>query len=139
ARLRQHVDLDGPPRSATAHAPVMDHDNGGCMDQRLRQERCASEPVLRRVRGSPDESVLPVLPTPARWSLELPWETWVALIAFVRGTRIPFAEEHAARIHQYLSQGPTDQPQVRITFTDIVVSRSVTFACIGLGIPLPAS
>ena len=74
----------------------------------------------------------------AMWSLELPWETWRAMIAFLRETELPYARQHAVIIERSLDQHPPDQGLVRMSFSDDITLRSLTLACWRLGLPTPA-
>ncbi len=70
-------------------------------------------------------------------SMELPWETWRAIIAFLRGTGLSYAHEHAAIIERDLERHPPDRGLVRMGFSDDVTLRSLTLACWRLGLPMP--
>lgn len=67
-----------------------------------------------------------------------PLESRLAIIAFVHATSIPYAQKHASRILHQLDQTPADQSVVQRSFTDDAFYRSLTLACVGLGVPLPA-
>jgi hypothetical protein len=57
-------------------------------------------------------------------AIELPWETWRAIIAVLREKGLPDMLEHADRIEQQLDQHPPDQPTVRLSLTDDLCLRS---------------
>ena len=64
----------------------------------------------------------------AMWSLELPWEIWRAMIAFLRETELPYARQHAAIIERSLEQHAPDQGLVRMSCSDDITLRSLTLA-----------
>ena len=71
-------------------------------------------------------------------TIELPWETWRAIIAALRARGLPYMVEHAASLEQQLEQHPPDQPTVRLSLTDDVYLRSFNWARLELSILLPA-
>jgi hypothetical protein len=70
-------------------------------------------------------------------TLELPWETWRAVIAVLREKALPSMLEHADRFEQQLERHGPDEPTVRLSLTDDVFLRSYNWARVQLGIPLP--
>ena len=70
-------------------------------------------------------------------TLEFPWETWRAIIDFLRATEMPDYHEHADILEGKLDQTPADQPLVLMSLSDDIYLRSVNFACWRLGIRLP--
>ena len=69
--------------------------------------------------------------------IELPWETWRAVIAALREKALPYMLEHADSLEQQLERHGPDEPVVRLCLTDDLVLRSSTWAWVQLGIPLP--
>jgi hypothetical protein len=60
--------------------------------------------------------------------IELPFDTWVAIIASLRGTPLVYAHEHAAHLEQLLDETPPWVSLVRLNFDDDVYLRSLTVA-----------
>jgi hypothetical protein len=71
------------------------------------------------------------------WTMELPFETWRAIIDALRATNIPYKRQHANEIEAKLDETPADQTLVRMSFGDDIYLRSVNWACVQLGIPRP--
>ena len=71
-------------------------------------------------------------------TIELPWETWRAVIAALREKALPYMLQHADHIERMLEQHGPDEPTVRLSLTDDVFLRSYNWARVQLGIPLPA-
>ena len=70
-------------------------------------------------------------------AIELPWETWRAVIDALREKRLPYMLEHADHIERLLEQHGPDEATVRLSLTDDVFLRSSNWARVRLGIPLP--
>ena len=70
-------------------------------------------------------------------TIELPWETWRAVIDALREKGLPYMLEHAERLEQQLEQHGPDEATVRLSLTDDVFLRSYNWARVQLGIPLP--
>ena len=70
-------------------------------------------------------------------TIELPWETWRAVIAALREKALPYMLEHADYLERLLEQHGPDEPIVRLSLTDDVFLRSYNWARVQLGIPLP--
>jgi hypothetical protein len=70
-------------------------------------------------------------------TIELPWETWRAVIAALREKGLPYMLEHADYLEQHLEQHGPDEATVRLSLTDDVFLRSYNWARWQLGIPLP--
>jgi len=71
-------------------------------------------------------------------AIELPWETWRAIIAILREKALPYMLEHANVIEEQLERHGPAEPTVRLSLTDDVFLRSFTWARRPLGIPLRA-
>jgi hypothetical protein len=69
-------------------------------------------------------------------AIELPWETWRAIIDALRAKGLPYMREHADHLERQLDQFPPDAI-VRLSLTDDVFLRSFNWARVQLGIPLP--
>jgi hypothetical protein len=69
-------------------------------------------------------------------TIELPWESWRAVIAALRTTGVPYMLDHANMIEEQLERHGPDEPMVRLSLTDDVFLRSSTWARCQLGIPL---
>ncbi len=69
--------------------------------------------------------------------IELPWETWRAVIAALREKALPYMLEHADHIERLLERHGPGEPTVGLSLTDDVFLRSSTWARVQLGIPLP--
>ena len=69
-------------------------------------------------------------------AVELPFETWRAVIDALRGKGLPYMREHANHIERLLDQHPPDAV-VTLSLTDDVYLRSYNWARVELGIPLP--
>jgi hypothetical protein len=69
-------------------------------------------------------------------AIELPFETWRAIIAVLRQKGVPYMLEHADHLERHLDQHPPDAV-VRLSLTDDVYLRSYNWARVQLGIPLP--
>ena len=70
-------------------------------------------------------------------AIELPWETWRAVIAVLREKGLPYMLEHADYLERHLEQHGPDEATVRLSLTDDVFLHSSTWARVKLGIPLP--
>jgi hypothetical protein len=70
-------------------------------------------------------------------TIELPWETWRAVIAALREKGLPYMLDHADHIERLLEQHGPGEPLVRLSLTDDVYLRSYNWARVQLGIPLP--
>jgi hypothetical protein len=70
-------------------------------------------------------------------TIELPWETWRAVIAMLRDKGLPYMLEHADYLERHLEQHGPGEPTVRLSLTDDVFLRSSNWARVQLGIPLP--
>lgn len=68
--------------------------------------------------------------------VELPFETWRAVIDVLRAKGLPYMLEHADHLERLVDQHPPDAV-VRLSFTDDVYLRSYNYARVELGIPLP--
>jgi hypothetical protein len=67
------------------------------------------------------------------WTLDLPWETWRAIIAALARKGLPYILEHADWLESRLEQhGPAD-PTVRLSLTDDVYLGSVNWPGWNLG------
>jgi hypothetical protein len=69
--------------------------------------------------------------------IELPFDRWLAIIAYRRGTQLGYAHEHADRLERMLDETPPRVSSVRLSIDDDLSLRSLTLACLGLGIGLP--
>jgi hypothetical protein len=69
-------------------------------------------------------------------TIELPWETWRAVIAVLRAKGLPYMLEHADNLEQQLEQHGPEESTVRLSLTDDVFLRSYNWARVQLGIPL---
>ena len=69
-------------------------------------------------------------------SVELPFETWRAVIDLLRAKGLPYMLEHAEQLERKLDEHPPDAV-VRLSLTDDVYLRSYNWARVELGIPLP--
>jgi hypothetical protein len=72
-------------------------------------------------------------------TIELPWETWRAVIAVLREKALPSMLEHTNVIEEQLERPGPDEPTVRLSLTDDAFLRSSTWARWPLGIPLPVA
>ncbi len=70
-------------------------------------------------------------------TIELPWETWRAIIAVLREKALPSMLEHADSLEQQLERHGPDETTVRLSLTDDVFLRSYNWARWQLGIPSP--
>jgi hypothetical protein len=70
-------------------------------------------------------------------TIELPWETWRAVIAVLREKGLAYMLEHADHIERLLEQHGPDEATVRLSLTDDVFLRSSNWARVQLGIALP--
>lgn len=70
-------------------------------------------------------------------AIELPWETWRAVIAVLRKKGVPYMLEHANVIEEQLERHGSGESVVRLSLTDDVFLRSYNWARVQLGIPLP--
>ena len=70
-------------------------------------------------------------------TIELPRETWRAVIAALRESVMPYMLQHAHVIEEQLERHGPDEPTVRLRLTDEGFLRSDTWARWPLGIPLP--
>jgi hypothetical protein len=70
-------------------------------------------------------------------TIELPWETWRAVIAVLREKALLSKLEHANVIEEQFERHGPHEPMVRLSLTDDVFRRSSTWARWQLGIPLP--
>jgi hypothetical protein len=71
-------------------------------------------------------------------AIELPWETWRAIIAALRAKGLPYMLEHADYLERQLERHGPGESTVRLSLTDDVFLRSYNWARVQLGIPLPA-
>jgi hypothetical protein len=69
-------------------------------------------------------------------TVEHPWETWRAIIDFLRATGLGYAREHADELERALDETPAGVDPVRLGMSDDTYLRSYTFARWRLGIPL---
>jgi hypothetical protein len=69
-------------------------------------------------------------------TIELPWETWRAIIAALREKALPYMLQHADHIERLLEQHGPGKATVRLSLTDDLFLRSYTWARVQLGIPL---
>jgi hypothetical protein len=69
-------------------------------------------------------------------AIDLPFETWRAVINALRAKGLPSMLEHADHLERQLDQHPPDA-MVRLSLTDDVYLRSYNWARVQLGIPLP--
>jgi hypothetical protein len=69
-------------------------------------------------------------------AVELPFETWRAVIDALRAKGLPYMLEHADHLERLLDQHPPDAI-VRLSLTDDVYLRSYNWARLQLGILLP--
>jgi hypothetical protein len=69
-------------------------------------------------------------------AVELPFETWRAIIDALGAKGLPSMLEHADHLERLLDQHPPDAV-VRLSLTDDVYLRSYNWARVQLGIPLP--
>jgi hypothetical protein len=70
-------------------------------------------------------------------TIELPWETWRAVIAALREKGLSYMLEHAEYLERHLEQHGPHEATVRLSLTDDVFLRSYNWARVQLGIPLP--
>ena len=61
-------------------------------------------------------------------TIELPWETWRAIIAALRGKALPSMLEHTDRLEQQLEEHPPVQATVTLHLTDDLFLRSYNCA-----------
>jgi hypothetical protein len=61
-------------------------------------------------------------------AIELPWESWRAVIAVLRARPLPSMLERAGCLEQQLEQHGLDEPTVRLNLTDDIFLRSSTWA-----------
>jgi hypothetical protein len=71
-------------------------------------------------------------------SIELPWETWRAIIDALRSKGLPYMRKHADHLEQRLDQYPPDA-MVSLSLTDDVYLRSFNWARLELGLPRSGS
>jgi hypothetical protein len=71
------------------------------------------------------------------WPLDLPFETWRAIIDWLRTQDIGYCQQHATDLERRLDETPADQTMVHMNLNDDVFLRSVNWACVALGIPRP--
>ncbi len=71
-------------------------------------------------------------------TVELPWETWRAVIDVLRAKALPYMLEHADRIEQRLEEHSPGEAVVTLSLTDDVFLRSFNWARWQLGLPLPS-
>ena len=71
-------------------------------------------------------------------TIELPWETWGAVIDALRAKGLPSMLEHADDLARQLDRHAADRPTVALELTDDVYVGSFTWARVELGLPLPA-
>ena len=69
-------------------------------------------------------------------AVELPFETWRAVINALRAKGLSHMLEHTDHLERLLDQHPPDA-LVRLSLTDDVYLRSYNWARVQLGIPLP--
>ena len=70
--------------------------------------------------------------------IELPWESWRAVIDALRAKGLPSMLEHADHAERLLERHGPDEPTVRLSLTDDVFLRSYNWTRVQLRIPLPA-
>ena len=70
-------------------------------------------------------------------AIELPWDTWRAVIAVLREKAVPYMLEHANVIEEQLERHGPAEDTVRLSLTDDVFLRSYNWVRVQLGIPLP--
>jgi hypothetical protein len=70
-------------------------------------------------------------------AIELPWETWGAILAVLREKALPSVPEHATVIEEQLEQHGPGELMLRLSLTDDVFLRSHNWARLQLGISLP--
>ena len=70
-------------------------------------------------------------------AIELPWETWRAVIAVLRAKGLLYMLEHADHLERQLERHGPDEAMVTLSLTDDVFLRSYNWARVQLGIPLP--
>jgi hypothetical protein len=70
-------------------------------------------------------------------AVELPFETWRAVIDVLRAKGLPYMREHADLLERKLDEHAPDAV-VRLSLTDDVYLRSYNWARLQLGIALPA-
>ncbi len=68
-------------------------------------------------------------------TIQLPWESWRAVIAALRDTDVPYMREHADILERQLERHGPGEPTVRLSLTDDVFLRSSTWARVQLGDP----
>lgn len=68
--------------------------------------------------------------------IELPWETWRAVINWLRAKGLPYMLAHADLLERQLDTHAPDEPMVTLNVTDDVYLRSYNWARPQLGIPL---
>ena len=61
-------------------------------------------------------------------TIELPWETWRAVIDALRARGLPYMLEHADHIERLLERHGPGEPTVRLSLTDDVYLRSYNWA-----------
>ncbi len=61
-------------------------------------------------------------------TIELPWETWRAVIAVLREKALPYMLDHADHIERQLEQHGPGEATVRLSLTDDVFLRSYNWA-----------
>ena len=70
-------------------------------------------------------------------AIELPFETWRAVIDALRAKGLPYLREHADHLERQFDRHPPDA-MVSLSLTDDVCLGSFNWARVELGIPLPA-
>lgn len=71
-------------------------------------------------------------------TIDLPWETWRAIIAALREKALPSMQEHADSLEQQLEQHPPDLATARLTLTDDIVPCSSNWARWPARMPVPS-
>ena len=70
-------------------------------------------------------------------TIELPWETWRAVIAALRAKGLPSMLVHADYLEWQLEQHPPDRAIMTLRLTDDLFLRSYNWPRWQLGLPLP--
>ncbi len=70
-------------------------------------------------------------------TIELPFETWRAVIDTLRAKTLPYMLEHADRLERQLDQYSPGQSMVSLDLNDDIYHRSFNWARLELGLPLP--
>jgi hypothetical protein len=71
------------------------------------------------------------------WRICWPWQTWLNVLALLRGSAEAYNRQHADLIQTRLDETPADVAEPCLSLSDDVVLRSVNYAAVRLGLRLP--